>query len=134
MQTATLAQGRALAASLPGYVRDDAPLDCGACITWHADHYRFPPLDPRFYEAWSMFLLLHDQQRLGMEPVGIDYTAIPVVLDLEGVDEPAERRRLFHELVALNHALQGHQGEQREERARTREREQAAARLRGGRR
>jgi len=134
MQDTYLTTQRPLPSSHFGYVGPQERFDCGQCITRNAEHYGFPPLDGRYAEAWRLFMLLHDQQRVGMEPIGLDYTVLPAVFDLEGIVDPRERRRLFGELVALNHALQAYQGEQRDERKRQRERDAATAKLRGGRR
>lgn len=67
-------------------------------------------------EAWNLYLLLQDQQRIGMDVIGLDYTVLPVVFDVYEV--PRWRRRvLFEQLVTLNHAFTGHRARQREREA-----------------
>ena len=96
-----------------GFVAVDQPYDCGQCITRHAAHYQFPELAPEHVEAWNLMLLLHDQQRIGMEPIGLDYAVLPAVFAMEGV--PQERwQPLFRQLVTLNHVWQAHYVQQRE--------------------
>lgn len=113
-----------------GYVAPDVPYDCGQCITRHAEEYGFPTLTDAHVEAWHLMLLLHDQQRVGMEPIGLDYGVLPAVFEMEGI--PRERwQGLFRQLVALNHVWQSHYAKQREER---KEAQAAQAKLKGGRR
>lgn len=99
----------------PGFVTPDEPYDCRACIAWHGQKYAFPDLEPDDFEAWHLFLLLQDQQRIGMEPIGLDYNVLPAVFDLEGVPQDRRRRR-FHELVTLNHVSQAHWAGERKKR------------------
>lgn len=99
----------------PGYVAADVAYDCSACIAWHGDRYRFPTLEPDDQEAWHLMLLLQDQQRMGMEPIGLDYGVLPAVFALEGIPTERQRRR-FHELAQLNHVFQAHYAEEREKR------------------
>lgn len=100
-------------AHLPGFVAADKPLDCGACIAHHGKQRDFPPLDAEHVEAWNLFLLLQDQQRIGMEPIGLDYVALPAVFELEEIPR-SRRRELFRSIVILNHALQAHRATERD--------------------
>jgi hypothetical protein len=61
-------------------------------------------------------LLLQDQQRMGMEPIGLDYAVLPAVFALEGIPV-LRQRRLFHGLVTLNHVFQGHYVDERKKKA-----------------
>lgn len=112
-----------------GYVGNDVPYDCGQCIARHAEEFNFPTLTEGHYEAWSLWLLLQDQQRIGMEPIGLDYSVLPAVFEMEGI--PRERwQALFRQLVALNHVGQSHYVKQRDQK---RESDAAKQKLRGGR-
>lgn len=99
-----------------GFVERDAPYDCAKCIHWHADNYQFPRLEGRHVEAWNVFLTVQDQQRIGMDAIGLDYGVLPAVFELLGI--PRWRQAsLFEELVILNHAHQAHRAEEREREA-----------------
>ena len=99
--------------SHPGFVAVDQPYDCGQCIKWHGEQYGFPHLENEDYEAWNMFLLLQDQQRIGMDIIGLDYSVLPVVWDIMGVPH-MKRRFLFEQLVVLNHAFKAHRAAEHE--------------------
>lgn len=112
-----------------GYVGADVPYDCGQCIARHAQEFAFPTLTEAHYEAWQLWLLLHDQQRMGMEPIGLDYGVLPAVFEIKGI--PRERwSGLFDQLVALNHVAQAHYVQQRDQK---READAAKRKMSGGR-
>lgn len=91
----------------PGFVAKDQRYDCGACITFHASEFGFPPLDPTDYEAWNLWFRVQSQQRPGPmgEPGGLDYGVLPAVFTLEGIP-PHRQRWLFHQLATINDAVQ----------------------------
>lgn len=131
-------QERAIAAKAQpeghyGFVGKDVALSCGQCIRKHGEKYRFPDMPGRYVEAWSLFLLLMDQQRIGMEPIGLDYTVLPAVFDLLGV-EASERRRLFEDLVILSNAHNTHRSRERVRDKDKREAEKRLGQMHGGRR
>lgn len=90
-----------------GFVGKATRYDCGQCITAHATERGFPPLGVEHVEAWNLWFTVQSQQRAGGmgEPGGLDYGVLPAIFDLEGVPT-YRRRRLFHELAALNDAVQ----------------------------
>ena len=95
-----------------GYVAPDRPYDCGKCVAYHARAYGFPELLPENADAWRLYFVLQDQQRVGMDLLGLDYTVLPIVFDLEGVPHAA-RPLLFEKLAVVNHAEQAQRAEKR---------------------
>jgi len=104
----------------PGFVAADQAYDCQKCIAHHSQSYAFPMLEPEDFEAWNIFLLLQDQQRIGMDIIGLDYSVLPAVFDLLGI-QYYKRRWLFEQLVVLNHAFTAHRAEKREQENRANE-------------
>lgn len=97
----------------PGFVGRADYYDCAACIGWHAKEYHFPVLADEHVEAWNLYLMLADQQRIGMDVIGLDYNVLPGVFAMEGV--PRWRwRTLFAELVTINHAHLAQRAHERE--------------------
>lgn len=95
-----------------GFVAVDQPFDCQQCVAAHAKRFEFPTLPDEAAQAWRLYHLLQDQVRVGMDVVGLDYTAIPMVFDLYAVPLE-ERRMLFEQVVILNHAQQEHRALER---------------------
>jgi hypothetical protein len=59
------------------------------------------PVWPENAAAFEAFAALQTQWRVGMGgPIGLDYAAVPVVLELQGV-APSERRRVFDDLRVM---------------------------------
>lgn len=110
----------------PGFVAADRPYDCNACIAFHGEKFSFPPLPDEAQEAWALYMLLQDQQRVGMDVIGLDYTVLPVAFDVYEIPAP-RRRRVFEQLVTLNHEFTRHRVKQSELKA-----QQAEAMKRGG--
>lgn len=116
-------------ANHPGYVAPDVAYDCGQCIAHFARGYGFPELLPENAEAWGLYFTLQDQQRVGMDLLGLDYGVLPAVFELLEVPR-AERRLLFEKLAIVNHAEQAHRAEKRRQQDATRD----AGRQGGGKR
>ena len=97
----------------PGFTARDTAYDCGQCIAWHADRYHFPELDEANAFAWTLYLRVSDQQRVGMDVIGLDYSVLPPIFDLYGV-AAADRPLLFEKIGLVNNACQEHRQRRRE--------------------
>lgn len=86
----------------PGFVAPDLPYNCRQCINWHGERFGFPPLEEENEEAWHVYMgVLQGQVRVGMEVVGLDYTAIePAFRFCHVLPEDAEE--LFAQIVVMD--------------------------------
>lgn len=112
----------------PGFVAKDTPYDCAQCIRYWAAEKGFAQLEAPDVQAWNLWWLLQNQQRIGMDVIGLDYAVLPAVFDLEGIVEE-DRRALFHKLVALDHTFTQHRRDEQQKQA-----ESASFKHGGGRR
>jgi len=102
-----------------GFVAEDEPYDCFLCVEQHGKRMNFPLLDSANVEAWEMYRVICGQQRVGMDILGLDVTALPVAFDL--LDIPKHLwRELYEKLMIID-------AENRHERERRREMEKAKA-------
>jgi len=100
----------------PGFVAADQPYSCRACVSWHATQHQFPDLDPENALAWDLYMTFQDQQRIGMDVIGLDVDAIRFAFELYEIPQD-ERLLLFEKLHLVDRCVQ-------ERRAKEREREQ----------
>lgn len=105
--------------SHPGFVMEDERYDCGQCIAATGLQCNFPPLDPANATAWELYQILAGQQRIGMDVIGLDMTAVPVVFDT--YDIPHDDRPLLLEKLMLIDAATGRERDRRRERDKARE-------------
>lgn len=114
MQDMSLAAGQPLREDHPGFVEKEAPYSCGKCVSWHADKYKFPRLQPENARAWEMYFRLQDQQRAGgFDVLGLDYAILPLAFRLYIVP-PEEQRLLFEKIIVVNHEMNAHRSQRRE--------------------
>jgi len=106
----------------PGFVAPDQPYSCGQCIASHATQYAFPPLESENVLAWDLYMSVQDQQRVGMDLIGLDYTVLPFAFDLWEVPKD-QRRLLFEKLQIANHEVTARRAEKRKEEQKRRENE-----------
>lgn len=104
-------------ATHPGFVAKDRAYDCLKCMNHSARERGYPEmLDSEGLEAWNLYLMLQDQQRIGMDVIGLDYNCLPGVFDILGIPT-RERMGLFERLVMINRAIQDRNAKKREQQA-----------------
>ena len=70
---------------------------------------------PCNWETVQCFIDLQNQWRVGMSgATGLDYVAVPVVMDLRGIIRPKARRRVFEGLRIMESAVLSLWAEKRE--------------------
>lgn len=98
----------------PGFVEKNEPYDCGQCIEWHATRYGFPMLDnDSNRDAWQFYQRLQGQQRIGMDVIGIDICAVPIVFDVHHVPDE-ERPVLLDKILSIDRVLMDDRNRKRE--------------------
>jgi hypothetical protein len=101
--------------SHPGFVGKALPYDCFKCMNHHARQYHYDELsDEEGLEAWTMYLTLQDQQRIGMDVLGLDYTCLEPAFRLLGL--PREKwRAMFQRIIIINRAVQERNARKRDQ-------------------
>lgn len=98
----------------PGFIAPDQQYSCGQCIAWHGTQYAFPPLESENVLAWDLYMSVQDQQRVGMDLIGLDYTVLPFAFELWEVPQD-QRRLLFEKIALIDHQVTTRRAEKREQ-------------------